>query len=420
MVRSIINILKQKDGAVAVLLMCIMGSLILIISVLVAASVAASGKSYADATLQLSGKSILSEYDKKLLSEYGLLCFRGDERDIEDKLLFYANGSFNDDRFEYSYLSSNKDKIKLLKLNMESADVTLKEYSMVNVDLYEDQIKDAMKMNFLTKVKRSEHDSEEGRTLKNEIVIDSLPSAGYKGRIFPNLEDITNIPAWEDIKNSTTGKMASVAYIMKVFKYANQGDLPKETFFNNEVEYILEGKFSDKANYDSVKLKLSAIRLTLNTIHITKSKSKMAAVEVLSAAAAFAEVPPAAAKALIIGTWAAAEAKNDIDLLEDGENVAMIKTNKNWALNDPAKIIDGVTLEKGIKPKNTSGQSYEDYLKVLLSIEDRETMLLRMMDLTQINMKGTYYEDFLLKEHFAGFRFNTTIKGDNFNYVQQY
>lgn len=415
-----INILKEKKGAVAVLLMCIMGSLILIISILVAASVSASGKSYADATLQLSGKSILSEYDRKLLSEYGLLCFRGDEKDIENKLSFYANGSFDDESLEYSLLSSNKDKVKLLNLEMESVDASLKEYSMVNVDTYESQIKDALKTNLLTKVERTEQDSEENRTLKNEIVINSLPSAGFKGNTFPSLDDIKNIPSWDDIKSDTTGKFASNIYIMKMFKYANQGNLPKETFFNNEVEYILEGKLSDKANYDAVKLKLLAIRITLNTFHINQDSTKKATVEAMSQAAAFAEIPPAIAKPIIIGIWATAEAENDIDLLEKGENVAIIKTSKNWALNDLTKIMDGVTMENGIKPKDTSGQSYEDYLRILLAIEDRETMLLRMMDLTQINMKGTYYEDFLLKEHFAGFRFNTEIKGDKFNYVQQY
>lgn len=421
MFQSIKRILSEKTGAVAVLLMCIIGSFILIIGILIAASVSASGKSYADATLQISGKSILSEYDRKLLDEYGLLCFRGDETNIEKKLKFYANASFDSKRIEYVGLSSSKNKTKLLKLNMTDMDVMLKEYSMVNVDLYEKQIKEALKTTITDKSTRTENDKEKNRTLKNEVIIDSLPSAGYKGNVLPSLDDVRNLPEWEKVKNATTGKFARVEYVMKMFKHANKGNLDKDTFFNNEIEYILEGKHSDDANYSGVKIKIYAVRMTLNTAHIIANPKKMEEVTVLAApAAAAAGIGMLAAEAAIIGTWAAAETENDIDLLEAGHNVAMVKTDSQWALNNPKAIVDGVSREKGVLPLSKNGQDYGDYLRVFLYLEDREAMLLRMMDLTQINMKGTYYRDFLLKEHFSGFRFNTVIKGDKFNYVQQY
>jgi len=398
-----------------------MSSFIFITCVLVAASVSAAGKSYADATFQMAGKSILSEYDRKLLHEYGLMCFRGTENEVTDKLTFYANGSFEGNSPMFRGLSNQRNSTDLLKLKLQDIDVNLKEYSMINVDLYEKQIKEALKMKLFEKkaqVKEDDAEKKESRTLRNRIIIDSLPSAGYKGSIFPDLTDAANIPGWEEICNSLTGRFARCEYALRIFKHANGGNLDKETFFSNEIEYILEGKLNDRANYRRVKTKLIAVRFALNAIYLISDKGKMA---MITEEAALTGPAAPAVEAALFALWVGAETDNDIDLLENGENVAMIKKMSNWALNDLVDIIDGISSSgKAVKPADTSGQSYKDYLRVLLYLEDRESMLLRMMDLTQINMKGTYYRDFLLKEHYAGFRFSTDIKGDSFSYVEQY
>ena len=417
MLQRIRKILSQKKGAVAVLLMCIMGSFILIISVLVAASVSASGKSYADAAFQLSGKSILSEYDRKLLDEYGLLCFRGDETDIKNKIKYYTNGSFDKNQVIYSGLTSNKDRVDLMKMNLSDVDVTLKEYSMVNVDLYEDQIKEALKTTLFKDKKRIVSDNNDGRILKNEIVIESLPSSGYEKSFFPDFTDAANIPSWEEVKNRSTNKFARCEYALNVFKYANGGGLDKKTFFNNEIEYILEGKLSDKKNYAAVKAKLITMRYSLNAVYLLTDKAKMA---MITAHAAATGPATPAAQAIIFAAWVAAETDNDIGLLEKGDNVALLKTSANWALNDIVKVMEELSSENVVNPGSKNGLSYNDYLRLLLYSSNREVTLLRMMDLTQINMKGVYYRDFLLKEYYAGFRFKSVVKGDGFNYVQHY
>lgn len=421
LLETLSSVLRDKRGAVAVLLMAIMGSFILIIGVLIAASASASGKSYSDATLQLSGKSILSEYDRKLLDEYGLLCFRGDEREMEKKLKYYANASFDPHSAAYSFITSNKKRVDMLNLRMNSMVVNLKEYSMLNVDLYEDQIKKGLAGNLVKKEGRNKTDKKNNRTLRNEIVIDSLPSFGYKSGIFPTLDTIKNIPDWGQVKNSTTGKFASNEYIMITFKHANEGNLNKETFFNNEIEYILEGKMGDDDNYRGVITKIIAMRFALNSAYLITDPQKMAEITKLAAPAAVAAgIGMAVAEAAIFAAWVTAETENDIKLLEDGHKVSLVKTRTNWALNNLEDIVNDVVSKDAVKPSNKDGQSYSDYLRILLYLMDREAKLLRMMDLTQINMKGTYYREFLIKEYYAGFRFNAKIKGDEFDYVQQY
>ena len=64
--------------------------------------------------------------------------------------------------------------------------------------------------------------------------------------------------------------------------------------------------------------------------------------------------------------------------------------------------------------------SYGDHLMVLLYISDRETQLLRMLDLIQINLKGGYYEGFLISEHYFGFSLSAAYDGKDYRYEQKY
>jgi hypothetical protein len=50
----------------------------------------------------------------------------------------------------------------------------------------------------------------------------------------------------------------------------------------------------------------------------------------------------------------------------------------------------------------------------------RENKLLRVMDLIQINMKIGYYESFLIREHYAGLRYELVMNGDSYSYRQSY
>jgi hypothetical protein len=82
--------------------------------------------------------------------------------------------------------------------------------------------------------------------------------------------------------------------------------------------------------------------------------------------------------------------------------------------------VDGLFEGTLMYPANGSGQSYEDYLRVLLFIMDRETKLLRVMDLIQIDMKAHYNKEFLLREYNTGYRFSVVAAGETFEYTERY
>ena len=63
--------------------------------------------------------------------------------------------------------------------------------------------------------------------------------------------------------------------------------------------------------------------------------------------------------------------------------------------------------------ENTSedqdGLCYEDYLFLLLCFKDRESKLIRIMDLIQLNIKGQADEHFDMSRCYAGFSFRSIV-----------
>jgi hypothetical protein len=78
---------------------------------------------------------------------------------------------------------------------------------------------------------------------------------------------------------------------------------------------------------------------------------------------------------------------------------------------DKVKLAGAKTAETDRKTEETisNGLDYENYLFMLLCFKSRECKLLRMMDLIQMDMKGSYYEDFLLGNCYGGIDFTCTV-----------
>jgi len=408
-------------------------------AVLFAGAKSASGRSMADASLQLAGRSVLSEYDVCLLSDYGLLAFRGDENRIEDAIVYYTEASIAPRDPWYMFFRSGRARTFSQDSVCESVTANLKEYSLLDLDNFEDQVRTAALPEFFGSMvfKNSRGGSakravsrEDGfeRVLRNRGVISALPSNGFAGPLFPSFGDINDIPAIEDVVRSGTSVYATSEYALSVF--GNHVDGAREGhFFGNEVEYLIAGSFNDNSNYSGVtgvKSRLRALRLALNNVSLFADPRKMATVEEMAAAIALVSGESMYEPVMIslIEAWAAAETGNDLVLLEHGDRVALIKSPSQWAVQNFAELWAGWTGEwretEPMYAPDRSGLSYRDYLRFMLCILDRETKLLRMMDLMQINLKGTYSEDFLIREHYVGFRFECAIDGEHYAYTEKY
>ena len=423
----------DRRGGLSVFLVVVFACFITVTAVLFAGAKASAGRSMADASLQLAGRSVLAEYDKRLLSDYGLLAFRGDEGWIEDAIVYYTEASLAPKDPLYAFFRGGGARTISQNTRCENVEVNLKEYSLLDTDNFEDQIRTAALSRIAGSLAGSDdriggsaedatgRDEGYGRVLRDKGVISTLPSDGFTGPLFPSFGDISDIPKIEDFMYEGTSLFLVSEYALSVFGNHVDG-AKKDHFFGNEVEYLIAGKNDDKSNYSNIKHRLRALRFGLNNVALLTDDEKMAKVEEIAviAAAITGESAYEAIKYSIAEAWVAAETGNDLMLLEEGEKVALIKTSSQWATQNIDEIWAGWTSSKATYASDRGGLSYRDYMRMMLYILDRETKLLRMMDLMQVNMKGTYYGDFLMREHYIGFRFACSVDGEEYAYTEKY
>lgn len=410
----------NKRGSATVFICMILSATLLLTGFFGEAAAGQASRPYANSILDLAGRSILSEYDRTLKSRYGIYGFLLSDENIEKLIAEYAGMSF----------SRGWGKSSLLPLEIREIHVDTGEYVLTNLDLLEEQIVDHMKyrividsLNILDLLDFSETDIDDtlpgtdpenlqtvqaisSRTLRNSRIIDELPSSLLQG-MDGGFISILNLPKPAEMGQIAYNELCSNRYILKYFRHDLDEAKWNDTFFKNEIEYILCGRLSDETNRNIVYLSLLSFRTVINSAHIYSDSSKWNAVTA-AATMVGGGVATAAALAAITAVWAGAEAASDMGRLDRGERVPLIKTADDWVL-DLDKALSGIA-ETAVPPKSDeNGLCYEDYLFLMLCFKSRESKLIRIMDLIQLNIKGSVNEDFAMAECLSGFRFKAEL-----------
>jgi len=375
----------NKKGSITIFLTSILITMIMASMVFVHAARSISGASYSDAVLELAGRSVLSEFDRRLWEEYGIFAFYGSPELVAYGIDFYASAAF-DKTLPREFGWFTGAVTDLFRLKLQRVDVCLASYSLADLDIFEEQV----------------------------IAASWIPSV-------------------HEVLDSGLRSTKVNEYILERFQYHVGGDKDKNTVFKNEVEYILHGRMSDKENLNRFMTEFVLMRTPLNSGHILTCANKRRAV--LALAKTFGPAAPAAF-VVLVAAWSLAEAENDTRLLMAGKNVAMVKTCRTWALDlrnavrtvritdDEGNIVDVEATPREmsiyVSPKSPEGMSYVEYLRFFLYLEKRETKLQRMMDLIQMNFRSSYYEEFSIGDHYTGFSLTAVVSGKKFEYEQKY
>ncbi|MGL5435903.1 MAG: DUF5702 domain-containing protein [Lachnospiraceae bacterium] len=158
---------------------------------------------------------------------------------------------------------------------------------------------------------------------------------------------------------------------------------------NYEMEYLIAGQESDRANLEQVVMRLLAVREGLNLIHILSNPAKREQARNLAMVitGVGAATPIVFVMTFfIICVWALGESVMDIRGLLEGRNVVLLKTDETWMLSLEHLLAMGSSRETG-SGGSDSGFGYLSWLKFLLVIEEPVCRDFRMMDLIQMNLK---------------------------------
>ncbi|MDR0570909.1 MAG: DUF5702 domain-containing protein [Clostridiales Family XIII bacterium] len=370
-----------KKGSVSVFLVLALASALLVAAVLVRAAGLAAGRSYGDAAFQMAGRSLLSEFDRRLFDDYGLFGMRTDEGEAARKLRRYGDASLNRGS------ERGRGAVWLIPCAVGEVGVDLKQYSLSDVNVFEKQILDDAKYAVAQNLKETllperggaegssggaegEGRGAGGRSVQNQAVINGLPSKGLGGGGLPIGQMLARgLPTPEELLNGTADGILTTEYILSRFAAANT-KIPKlaaghDRFFRNEAEYVIAGKYDDGANYKDVTGKIKLLRFALNEVTIHTDRDMAARVDV-AAEILMSIIPPGPwtpfIREMVAAVWCAIETENDMKLLEQGEKVALHKKSRNWATS-PENVVAAILecFEAGMDPVISSVEDQAKY-----------------------------------------------------------
>ena len=146
-----------------------------------------------------------------------------------------------------------------------------------------------------------------------------------------------------------------------------------------EIEYVLSGKNSDKAAFETVVGEILLIRMGFNLVYLIGDAEKQLQAETLAAAILSVLALPqltVVLKWLLLAAWALAESIVDVKVLLKGRKLPLFKTAASWQLN-------ALSLDLSAGNGTASGLTYEDYLRLLFYLGNAEEQSYRMMDVME-------------------------------------
>jgi len=215
-----------------------------------------------------------------------------------------------------------------------------------------------------------------------------------------------------------------VEYCLGIFKSNDPGTMrnfdftgqkgERESLYKSEVEYILSTHRNDSLNSAVVKGQMMALREPVNLFVILSNPRIRRNITAITAA-----IPPPwqfIANTAIVGTWSAVESYLDVKALSDGKGVKIIKKYEDFHLSLNSLMDDGMdkiedNLKNGTTPDDKSKDAlyYQDYLRLLLYMQDEDQTLTRMMKLTALDLNGN---EEMLEQLSTGHHVTLTRDGD--------
>lgn len=210
----------------------------------------------------------------------------------------------------------------------------------------------------------------------------------------------------ESLQDVAAGKAFFSEYILE--HLGNYLEKKENSVLDYEAEYVLGGKKSDKENLSSVLGKIVLIRSGLNLISLLQDSEKRAQTYALASGIIGFTGQPVLIKIvqlLIISAWSAAESLADGKALLEGKKVPVLKKADDWNLS--LEGIKNFSEDKIIGKDCKSGLTYEDYLRILLLMQNRKKQYFRTMDILQANMCANENAAFRFKDSIAAVQVQT-------------
>lgn len=157
-----------------------------------------------------------------------------------------------------------------------------------------------------------------------------------------------------------------------------------------EVEYMLAGKSTDVQNLEETVKKLLTVRFGINLFYLQTDAAKQAEAQALALTLSTLIGQPIISelvKQALLAAWAFGESIVDMRALLKGKRNALIKNSTNWQLSLSAimQLGTGEDIQEGMDVEG--GVTYTDCLRMLLFLENKDTLAMKAIDRIEQNMR---------------------------------
>ena len=177
-----------------------------------------------------------------------------------------------------------------------------------------------------------------------------------------------------------------------------------------EMEYLIGGNDTDRKNLAEVVMRLLFMRAAMNLCYLTQTPECNMEADRFAAAVSGGNIPLQVITSFFIqALWAMAEAVLDVRSILSGGNVPFRKTGETWRLNLD-QVFSLEFLGWNMRDDEAEGSwGYEEYLRILCFLLDREEKNGRIMDLIQWNV-GVRQKDFAVEDCVGMLEIQTEMK----------
>lgn len=169
-----------------------------------------------------------------------------------------------------------------------------------------------------------------------------------------------------------------------------RGNAREGSFLKYQLEYILQGRNSDRANLEKTLEQLLAVRFALNSMYLLQDPGKQAELDSAAASLSLTMLIPEfepVLKTVLLAAWSYLESIRDLKALMKGERTPLIKTGETWKTGAGA-LLRGKAEEAGEGSSGT-GLTYGEYLQILLYMEESSLRCARLMDIVEMDLRRT-------------------------------
>lgn len=176
-------------------------------------------------------------------------------------------------------------------------------------------------------------------------------------------------------------------------KCGSYGNIKDNGLLAYQIEYILNGMPSDIENLKASVDRLLSLRVAANFLYLTTQDAvKYKEIKIISEVICGVLTVPELTEMLtfmITAVWSYGESILDVRCLLQGGKVPLIKESKDWKLHLSGLLSGAVWGTEENYSNNTTGMSYQDYLRIFLALMDRQDKIFRSMDVVEMDIRQT-------------------------------